>query len=375
MQTTTLGFRRFAFPRVTAKGWAGLGLALLLASVQQSHPMAAEPHLSGSDSGPLQLQVVGSLSGLNQYTQHEEPFWTERIPARSGGRITAKIAAFDSSGIRGSEMLQLLRLGAVSMGTALLPLVATEEPELGGIDLPGLNPDVDALRDNLTAFRPLMAEALKDRYGIELLAVFTYPAQVVFCKEAFFSLQDLTGRRIRTSNLQQSDFVEALGGLPILTPFSQIIERFENGSVDCAITGSMSGNTIGLQTRTRYQHAMAIQWGLSIFAANGALWQSLEDDQRDFLSAEIASLEEEVWTAAALESEDGLACNAGLSSCIAGRRGAMSTVKISSADRELVRVILDQVVLPRWAERCGADCTARWNDRMSALTGLRAALN
>jgi hypothetical protein len=30
------------------------------------------------------------------------------------------------------------------------------------------------------------------------------------------------------------------------------------------------------------------------------------------------------------------------------------------------------VILPRWAERCGPDCTMAWNDSVGRLVGLTA---
>ena len=44
------------------------------------------------------------------------------------------------------------------------------------------------------------------------------------------------------------------------------------GQLVCAITGTMSGNTIGLHQATSHLHSMPITWGLSLFAANKAAW-------------------------------------------------------------------------------------------------------
>ena len=54
----------------------------------------------------------------------ERPFWEEQVETLSGGRIKAEIHPFDRSGLPGQEMLQLMRLGVVPFGTALLALVS-----------------------------------------------------------------------------------------------------------------------------------------------------------------------------------------------------------------------------------------------------------
>ena len=98
---------------------------------------------------------------------------------------------FDRSGIRGQEMLQLMRLGVVPFGTVLLALASADEPELNAIDLPMLNPDIATLRQTVSLWRPRIETLLRERYGIRLLAVYTYPAQVIFCQRAFTGLGDL----------------------------------------------------------------------------------------------------------------------------------------------------------------------------------------
>jgi TRAP-type C4-dicarboxylate transport system substrate-binding protein len=166
------------------------------------------------------LRIVGGLAGVNQYTRQEEPFWTSdcRAHRRQGD---AEIVPFDRAGIRGQEMLRLMQLGVVPFGTALLGLTAAQEPSFAAPDLAGLSPDVRVVRKAVAAFRPYLEKTLRERYGIELLAVYAYPAQVTFCNKPFASLADLAGRRIRTSSPPQADLVDALGGVPVQTSFSE----------------------------------------------------------------------------------------------------------------------------------------------------------
>jgi TRAP-type C4-dicarboxylate transport system substrate-binding protein len=155
-----------------------LVLALLLCpAVLRPIPAHAEE--------PIRMRIVGGLADVSQYLRYEEPFWRERIAQATNGRIVAEIAPFDRSGIRGQEMLSLMRLGVVSFGTALLAVVSTEEPEFNAIDLPAVNPDIAALRRSVAAFRGHLTETLRDRYDVELIGVYVYPAQVVFCRRPF----------------------------------------------------------------------------------------------------------------------------------------------------------------------------------------------
>jgi TRAP-type C4-dicarboxylate transport system substrate-binding protein len=325
-----------------------------------------------AQDAPIRLKIVGGLADVSQYVRYEEPFWRSRIAELTGGRVQAEIAPFDRSGIRGQEMLQLMRLGVVPFGTAILAVVSTEEPEFNAVDLPALAPDMASLRQTVTAFRPHIEQVLRERYQIELLGIYTYPAQVVFCTRPFAGLSDLSGRRIRTSSVGQSEMVQALGATPVVIPFAEVVQAIRGGVVECAITGTLSGNAVGLNEVTSHVHSMALAWGISIFGASGTAWAALPADIQAMIRQGVMELESQIWTAADRETGEGLACNAGLPSCTAGRRGNMTVVPVSAADDERRRRLLTEVVLPRWVNRCGLDCVDAWNEHLAPALGIRA---
>ncbi len=347
--------------------WAALAAVLTAAPLQ-----AAPPARPAAPPGPEHLRIVGGLAGISQFTRHEQPFWAEHLARVSGGRVTAEIAAFDRAGIRGQEMLRLVQLGVVPFGTLSLGLSSTVDPLLNAPDLAGLNPDFESLRHSVRAFRPYLASTLRSRYGAELLAVYTYPAQVTFCRQPLRQLADLAGRRVRTTSPTQSDLVEALGGIPVQTGFAEIVPNMKAGNLDCAITGTMSGNTIGLHQVTTHIHPMAITWGLSVFVANTHAWNGLSATTRELLLAELPKLEHAIWADAQRETGDGLACNTGAASCEPARRGSMTEVKPSAADDTRRREVLADTVLKRWSQRCGTACVGVWNDTIGAAVGVKA---
>jgi TRAP-type C4-dicarboxylate transport system substrate-binding protein len=327
---------------------------------------------TGQAQASLELNVVGGLAGVQQYDAHEAPFWTRRVQEITAGQVHAQIVPFDRSGIRGQEVLQLLRLGVVSFGNVLLGLAAADEPELNAIDLPLLSPDMPALRRTVALWRPRLETLLQERYGLVLLAAYTYPPQVVFCRKAFGGLFDLAGRRIRTSSVGQSELVTALGGIPVVIPFAEIVAAMRTGVVDCAITGARSGNSIGLHEVSTHVSRLGVSWGVSVFVANQAAWDELPAERRVELRQGLATLQDEIWEAADRERQDGFDCNAGRPSCESGRPGRMTIVDESWQDDALRVRLLDEVVLPNWVRRCGADCAVEWNRLMEPELGIRA---
>jgi len=329
------------------------------------------PGAASAQGAPVQhLRIVGGLAAVNQYTRHEEPFWTRDLARLSNGRATAEIVPFDGAGIRGQEVLRLVQLGVVPFGTSILNLSAVEDAELGMLDLAGLNPDMTALRRTVAAYRPQLKKTLRDRYGIELLAIYAYPAQVTFCSKSLKSLADLAGRRIRTSSATQADWVTALGATPVPLPFADVVANMRNGNIDCAITGAMSGNALGLHEAAGWLQTTPVNWGLAAFVANGSAWEALSPDLQQLLQRELPRLEQAIWADAETETRNGSACNTGAPACTSSRKGRMVEVPPSAADAARGREILTRNVLPGWLKRCGPQCAATWKQVMGPATGV-----
>lgn len=341
--------------------WAALALAWGLQSVG----LAAEPP-------QYQFRVVGGLAGVSQYTQWEEPFWSRELPRMSGGRFKADIVPFDRAGVPRDDMLRLLQLGVVPFGTVLMGSMTANYPQYTAPDLAGLNPDAASLKASVAAFRPFLEKSLREQHGVQLLALYVYPAQVVFCKKPFAALADLSGRRVRVSSAAQADFVGALGATPVHTAFAQIVSSVQAGSIDCAITGTLSGNGLGLQAVTSHMHAMPLNWGVALFAANLSAWEALPADLRTLLRKELPPLEAAIWEESERDTAQGIACNTGQSACTKGVKGNMVLVPMSAQDERKRQDIFVSTVLPRWLQRCGPRCAEIWNQTIGLARGLPA---
>lgn len=342
----------------------------MLAGVLAAVSVSVQASANGLPVGAVKLRVVGGLANVSQFTQLEEPFWTQELARLSQGRFTADIVAFDRADIPGMQMLQLLQLGVVPFGTMLMGHVAAQYPQYAAPDLAGLNPDIASLRTTLGAFRPYLEKSLREQHGIEPLAIYIYPAQVLFCKKPLNGLADLTGRRIRVSSASQGDFVVALGGVPVRTDFGRLMAALNSGALDCAITGAASGNTIGLHTATSHLHTMSLTWGMAIFGANRAAWNALPPDLQALLRTELPRLEARVWQLAERETVMGVHCSQGAPTCAGGALGRMAVVPTSAQDERLRDEIFRATVLPRWLQRCGAVCAPLWRDTIGAARGI-----
>jgi TRAP-type C4-dicarboxylate transport system substrate-binding protein len=320
---------------------------------------------------PLHLRVIGGLATAGQYEALEKPFW-QHVGALSDGRVTAEIFPSDHSGLTASEILQLMRVGVVTFGTVLL--LQVNQPELRAIDLPALSPDMEGLRRSVAAYRPHLEQILRSRFNVKLLAVYSYPAQEIFCTKELGGLSDLAGRKVRTSSFDQSVFVSALGAQPMILPYADIVTAVRSGLVDCAITGTMSGSEIHLVDATSFLYPLPINWGVSLFGVNVDAWESLPDDVQKALTGGIAKLEQEIWAAAERDTAAGIACDTGESACPDGQRpGHMKLTRVTRGDEARRRRLFIETVLPKWISLCGSVCVTAWNDTIAPVVGISAS--
>jgi hypothetical protein len=88
----------------------------------------------------------------------------------------------------------------------------------------------------------------------------------------------------------------------------------------------------------------------------------------------MAKLSDKSWKTVEEETEEGVACTTGTGTvkCSAGTPGKLKLVIPSKADTAARDKVLNDVVLPAWAARCGAECAKKWNETIGAKYELAA---
>ena len=333
--------------------------------------ISAAPALA---DGPVVLNAVGTWSNLTNYVKHEEPFFNSHLAEASNGEIIGKIQSQSGLGLKGFEIMRLVKNGVFDFAFGLPGYVAAENAIFEGADLSTLTQDIDTQRAVSDAYFGTLEEAFAEIYNAKLLMLYPFPSQTLWCNGEVNGIADLEGKKIRVYSTTLGDFVEGVGGTSVTVAFSEVIPALEKGVVDCAITGTMSAYTANWNQVATHAYTLRVGWGLAFGAMNMDKWNSLSADQQAFLTAEIAALNDAMWAETATEDDVAIACITG-GACEIGEAGSMTLVEPSAEDLALRDKIATDVVLARWAERCGADCAAKWNETVGPILGLTAAAN
>lgn len=341
--------------------------AALAAAVAWSAGAAAQ------DLPKQSFKVVGSFGNLSNWKKVEKPYWTEQVGKDSKGQITATAQSTTELNLKGTEVMRLLKLGLFDFAHAL-PIYVAEDAMLEGVDIAGVAKDMPMARKITEVWGPHIDKIMGPKYGAKILNWYTFPTQMIWCRDQIKSVADLKGKKIRVQGVSQGDLVEGLGGTAVTIPFGEVVPALQRGTVDCGITGTMPAYKAGWHEVVTSVLEMPVGFTIIYTAVSEASWNKMNPATKDFFTKEMKEFGDKGWKVIGDEVEMGLVCVSGEGgTCSEGKPGKVVRVKPSEADVKAREAALNDVVLKRWAKRCGAECAKTWTDSVGKLTGLTAA--
>ncbi|MEM7253206.1 MAG: TRAP transporter substrate-binding protein [Pseudomonadota bacterium] len=344
----------------------------LAASAAVAGAVALSPTSAQAELQSVQLKVVGTWQNLTNYFDYEKPFYTETLPKESGGKVTATVNPITELGLKGWEVMRLLKLGVFDVAHGVYGYVASEDPALEGVDLSGAAKDFRHAKEIVSAYEPVIAERFQKTFNAQYLMTFRWPSQFIFCNQPVSKVTDLKGKKIRVYSTTLGDFVEGVGGTSVTIAFAEVVPALQKGVADCGITGSMPAYQAKWHEVITHAMIMPVGAGLGFSAISNRTWKKLNQETKDFLMAQYKNLSDAQWANAESEDEQALNCLSGRAECKIGDPGKVALTEPSDADvAERERVLAD-FVLKKWAARCNADCVKAWNDTAAKVVGVSA---
>ncbi|MBI4183853.1 MAG: TRAP transporter substrate-binding protein [Proteobacteria bacterium] len=348
--------------------------------------LAVSALLAAAITGPAQAQdltqthfkVIGGWSNDFIHQLVLEPFWKQDIVKLSNNRITADIPSMTELGLKGPETFRLIKLGIFDLGYTVTGYVAGEVPELDGYDLAGVIQDIATLRKVVDVYTPEMDKLLRQRVGVNMLVMWPSPAQVLWCASPVGGLDDMKGKKVRVFAATQADFMTAIGAAPVTMAFSEVVPALQRKVIDCSVTGTLAGNVAKWTEVTTHLYPLTLGWSLGLEVTNVKSWGRLDPKVQAFVSARSNDvMAARAWQIADEGINQGIWCSVGDSRCSWGAEknvtpAKLTLVPVTAADLAKQKKLVEQVALPRFAERCGKDCTEIWNRSVGKVVGMTA---
>ncbi|QXH48934.1 TRAP transporter substrate-binding protein [Pseudomonas xanthosomatis] len=332
----------------------------------------ASPQAWAGDYPQMRFNVIGGGSHNYTFRAVEQPFWNTTLPAQSGGKVTAQLLGLSESGLKGPEIIRLMRFGAVDIGMGVFAFVAGDDATFEGVDLPGMAAEIDTARSIANAYKPVLEQRMAERHGIKLLATVPYTAQVFFCRAPVQTLEDLKGRKIRTRGRNMAELVKAIGAAPVTLPFAEVVTALQTGVIDCAITGIGSGNAAKWYDVADYLYDLPVDWSIGFYGIGLKRWQKLPPEVQQLLQSQAQVLEDALWQETARENRYALACNLGRADCQIHQPAHMTASAPTPQERQALRQAALRIAND-WGKRCGALCVQRWNATVGQAIDLQLA--
>lgn len=345
--------------------------ALALLATSAAAALLAQP-ARAQNLPKTHFKVIGSNGPTVTSTVDELPFWRKTIPEDSHGAVTADATPIDQMGIDDKTMLRLLKLGVMDLAHMDISKMAGDDPRFEGCDLAGLTLTPERAKAACDAWRGVIDQQMQKNWNAKLLAFGGNNPQVFWCRAPVTGLADLKGRKIRVFNTSMRDFVQGIGATAVSLAFAEVVPALNNGVVDCAVTGSLSGNTAGWAEVTKALYPLSMGWSINMLAINLDTWKRLPPDVQTFMTSESAKFEDKAWQTIVMSTNQAMDCNVGKQPCTMGKLVHMEIDPVSPADEGRYKDIVQNVVLKDWAKRCGAACAKEWNATVGKTLGLAA---
>lgn len=323
------------------------------------------------------FEVVGTWGFLENWKEFEKKFWTEMLPKASAGKLTANAKPYTELGLKGYEVMSGLKKGAYDGVHALTSYSAKASPALEGIDLAGVIQDFGTYRKAVNAYRPVLEREVAEKYNGKIINVYLFPSQQLWCNMKDKSvkkipLKSLAGKKIRTYSRTLGDFIEGLDASAVTIAFAEVVPALQKGVADCGITGTMPAYNAKWWQVVTHNIRVRVGYAATFTAMNMDTWESLNPETQQLIMDQAKLLEDEIWAFTESLDQKGMDCNA-QGPCDKGEPGGMIPVTPTEEDQKILENIAQNVVLKRWAKRCGKDCADEWNATIGKIVGMNAS--
>jgi len=345
---------------------------LLVSAIAMFGALAAA---SAQDLPKTHFKVVGLQSHLNSFKTGEKVFWEETLPKASKGQVTGDITAQDLNGLKGPEILRLMKLGVIDFSSGVIGYMSGDSPQFDGVDLAGVSPNMATTRKIVDVYEPVLNRIMEEQYGAKLLMLFPSPPQVLWCKTPVTKVDDLKGKKVRVFTTSMADLIGGLGATTVTMPFGEVATSLERGVIDCGITGTLSGNTNKMFEVTNVMYPLYSGWAIHFTAISKKTWDSLNPAVQKFMLEQYAQFKDKLWATVAEEEQDGINCSIGKDPCKYGFKGKMTLAPVSADDLAAAKKVVVSAVVPNWAKRCGKACTDEWLATVGKVVGITSIGN
>ncbi|MGP9498999.1 MULTISPECIES: TRAP transporter substrate-binding protein [unclassified Halomonas] len=250
------------------------------------------------------IRIATSVPEAHYLTQSVKRF-ADEVAERTNGDITFEIYPAQSL-VTDQQMDQAVSNGTVDIGVASASILAGTIPAFNIFAVPFLFDTSEKLEQSVTPNSPIreILDGEMEKKGFVTPFWIPYGSIVLVTREEpVRTPDDIQDMKVRTFGSTVSDFIEAVGGLPVVTSGGEQFLALQRGIVDGGLTGWSSVLDRRLYEVTDNVTALNHMYETHFALMNQQVWQSLSDDQRQIFEDAGQALEAQLSTDLVDETE------------------------------------------------------------------------
>ena len=227
-------------------------IALLLLTIAVMLPAGLAVSCAGEEGAtpeePMILRLTIPTPAGDKLTVNAEEL-AKAFSDRTNGAYQIKVYPGEQL-VKVPETMDAVRSGAVEMASIGLGIFAGLDPGLA--EIPML---YDNVRANAAACKPsadLYNQRLKEKLNQVALGIYTTGAQELISKKPVKTLADWKGLLVGATNPETAALTTALGGSPVVIPWTECYSNLEKGVVDAVMTSTQWTMISGLNDVASY---------------------------------------------------------------------------------------------------------------------------
>ena len=323
-------------------------------------------------AAPEKMRVIGQFSSLVMYSEFEKPFWKKTFK-NEFPNTKVRLSSISQIKLKGAAPYRQLANGGFDVVSLIGGYIVPDSQTVAGLDLPAIAPDIQTAKKIVEAYKPTLEKALKKDFNAKLLGIMPYPAQILFCNQKIDSLEDLKGKKVRAGTWTTAEFLDGLGATGVTMQYGEISQALQRGVLDCAIAGGIPGYTAGWGDISKYLYPIPVGgWAYVLTSMNMETWNKFSKEEQDkLINSYNKNVIEPVWEKSDFESIEAVKCLTG-QGCSYGKIYDMKLVKFKEKDLAISRKILEERVLPKWANKVSPEVVNEWNNTVGKVVKLKA---
>ena len=300
-----------------------------------------------------------------------ELYWAPNLEARTNGQLKLVVSSFPELGVAGSDTLQLVSDGTLSMADIYPGYFAGELPAFEVQSLWGIYPDWETMYLSLTDMHPQLEAMVAEETGGGIIVNHNWYSgedQFLFSKKALRTLADFEGLKTRSHSTGLSDWIRGMGAEAQFMAFAEVYTALERGILDAGVTGATPGYGQRWYEVAEYLNGPLRSLLSTNNVINADVWNDIPADLQQIFIEEGAKAELEQLRLTSIQNVIGVQkiIDAG-----------MTLVEFSPelAEHSFDVAVIEHVI-PGWLNRVGYpgkgdNAVATFNEHVGPYVGLR----